>query len=266
MDYYDTSSSNEKKICPLTGEPPSGRFIECYLSDCKRVGPNTCGTLYGKEYRCDAEKNMIKYEHDKEIKKAMEKERFQDSLIRARKTDINQFFHYCNTIDRNMIKRRQEYKENMSINPYHQPEDKCLVYLFEGEKVVEISCVDNLFSFMSSRFERLRSSDPAGAICVCDVPGYLSDAINVRLRLLHNMDVSGVLYYDNPVYIKSRALTKYISTVYGMTWYEFKKLHERHLEITEIVNFDNIIYIKQELDDIIQRERYVKKKKDEEKI
>lgn len=49
-DYYDTSSSNEKKICPLTGEPPSGRFIECYLSDCKRVGPSTCGTLYGKCY------------------------------------------------------------------------------------------------------------------------------------------------------------------------------------------------------------------------
>jgi len=34
----------------------------------------------------------------------------------------------------------------------------------------------------------------------------------------------------------------------------FKRVRDKHLEMTEIVNFDNIIYIKQELDEIVRRE------------
>lgn len=72
--------------------------------------------------------------------------------------------------------------------------------------------------------------------------------------MIHNMDVKSLIHYNNPVYVQSTAIGKYIDAMYGWDWVSFKKAMARHLEMTEIVNYGNIIYIKQELDEIIRRE------------
>lgn len=248
------------KICPLTGEEPSFEHFGCYYTNCSDVSPDKWNTLYGQKYRCELERNQIEGEHKREVRAAQVLNNIYNSLEQARRINLDQFFHYCNDIDCDMVKNRQEYTKELRICPYHEPEDKILVYIFEDDKVVEISIVDNIFSFMASRFNALRSQNPKGAFNCCVIPGELAGAVNVRLHLQYKMDVSAILKYDNPVYLKSRVLNKYVGAAYGLTWYDFKKIHESHLEITEIVNYENIIYLKPELDEIILREKYVKEK------
>jgi len=77
----------------------------------------------------------------------------------------------------------------MMINPYHNSEEKCLIYIFENDEVTEISTVDNPYSYISARYEKLQDESRNCAINICAVPEYMAEAINVRLHLQHNMDV-----------------------------------------------------------------------------
>ena len=255
--YADDDDYRMKpKICPLTG----GRVIpehhewDCLVYDCSDVDPEKWSILHGHRYRCEAERVQIEKWHEGRLKAAETYKRLSNSLESSRKINIDEFYEYCNNLDKEMIESRQQYSENMVVNPYHEPGDKCLIYMFEDDEVVEISVVENLFSYLGTRFDRLRSETVKCEMSSCAVPGYMAEAINVRLHLEHKMDVKSILHNDNPVYIKARNMGKYIEAAYGWDWLEFKKVRDRHLEMTEIVNYDNIIYIKQELDEIIRRE------------
>ena len=53
-------------------------------------------------------------------------------------------------------------------------------------------------------------TDFDAAINICAVPASIAEAVNVRVRLIRNMDVTSILHHDNPVYIKSRGIAKYV--------------------------------------------------------
>ena len=76
----------------------------------------------------------------------------------------------------------------------------------------------------------------------------------MNFNLRNGFDVKNILHADNPVYLKRRDVGKYIDAAYGWEWMDFQKLRNQYLTMTEIVNFDNIIYIKQELDEIVRRD------------
>lgn len=250
----------EPKICPLTGEKvwPENSWI-CCRSDCTQVTENQGYYLYGRIYHCKFERQNIVEWHEQQEKAAEMYKRLSASLENARKIDIDEFYSYCDSLDAEMIGSRQKYGQDMMINPYHDSDEKCLVYIFESDEVVEISTVDNPFSYISARFDRLQDESRNCAINICAVPAYMAEAVNVRLHLQRNMDVKAILHNDNPVYIKARNIGKYIDAAYGWKWLDFKRVRDQHLEMTEIVNYDNIIYIKQELDEIVRREYSEKK-------
>ncbi len=255
--YADEDDYRMKpKICPLTGERviPELHDFDCLIYNCSAVAPDRWSLLYGHKYRCEWERTKIEEWHERRVKTAETYKRLSDSLETARKIDIDEFFRYCDDLDKDMVESRQQYSPDMIICPYHAPGDKCLLYLFEDGVLVEISVSDNIFAQLGRRFDRLTSETVKCEISCCDVPGYMADAINVRLHLEHNMDVKAILHHDNPVYIKSKGIAKYIDAAYGWDWLTFNRMRARHLEMTEIPNYDNVIYIKQELDEIIRSE------------
>ncbi len=242
----------ESKICPLSGEEigPECYFPECRFNNCSNVSKSTAYYIYGHIYHCDYEKRVIEDWHERQMKAAELYKRMNLSLETARTINIDDFFSYCDSLDKEMVNNRQTYNRDMMINPYHDPDEKCLIYIFENDEINEISVVDNPFVFLGSRFDRIKN----GSLSICAVPAYMAEAINVRLHLQYKMDVKAILHNDNPVYIKARNIAKYVEAAYGWDWLSFKRVRDRHLEMTEIVNYENIIYIKQELDEIVRQE------------
>jgi hypothetical protein len=244
------------KYCPLTGERILGGDSpnECIYEDCSAVKEDVKYLLYGHAYRCKLEKRSIEVWHEKREKAAALYKRLNQSLTVAQTIDVDKFFAYCDSLDKEMIETRQEYCRDMILNPYHEPDEKCLIYLFEDDRIVEILLGDNPYSLLSNRYDWL--TDPSRKIAVncCSVPTSVADAINVRVHLNHGMDVKAILHADNPVYIKARSIGKYVDAVYGWEWLTWKRVRDRHLELKEIVNYDNILYIKPQLDEIIRRE------------
>ena len=249
-------NSNLRGICPLTNKPITPNEW-CYYGDydCSDVKVDRYAGYVGEQgYRCDVERIELTKKYNKE----RENTEFNNSIIMARNIDLDHFFYFCNKLDDAMIKNRQEYTMDLKICPFHTPEQRILVYLFEGDEINEISAVDNIFSFLAKNFDILKNQVPKGYVSLCAVPAELAEAISVCLNLKYKKDTKNILKYENPIYIKSRILAKYINAVYGLKWQEFDKIRRKHLEITEIVNFDNILYLKPELDQIIQREIYTK--------
>lgn len=253
--FYTSDDGNDKMdICPLTGgiKPPEN---ECIYYDCKNVNPEKLSFLYGYKYRCKLEKKQIERWHEKLVKAEETYRKLNDSLEQSRSINIDKFYAYCNELDKKMIENRQVYSFDMLLCPYHDPNDRFLVYLFEDDEVTEISVTDNIMAYMGKRYTWLKNDKVKCEMSCSTIPALLSEAINVRMHLNHKMDVKAILHIDNPVYIKDSGLNKYIDAAYGLTWHEFKKIKDKHLEITEIVNYDKIIYVKQELDVIIRREK-----------
>ena len=251
----------EEKICPLTGKLVDDSLAYrsyCLFDDCSHVDEDKRYYLHGHAYHCRKEKDLIEKWYEDLLKDAEKYRKLNMSLDIARKIDIDSFFAYCDNLDEIMVKGKQRYNKDMLINPYHGPDEKCLIYLFEDDNVIEISVTENPFSFIGiRRFDRLKNGGDRSAINICAVPAYLADAINVRLHLQYKMDVKSILHDDNPVYIKKKKVGGYINAVYGWDWVTFKKALDMHLEMTEILNYDNILYIKQELDDIVRSENKI---------
>ncbi len=254
---YDLDGNElpEPKICPLTKEEldPICDW-DCLYADCRYVDEHSGYYLYGRTYRCSKERKEIIAWHESRVKAAQTYKRLKGSLEAARKINVDEFFDYCNTLDEEMLNGRQRYDRDMVINPYHAQDEKCLIYMFENDEVYEISTAKNPFSFLAARFDKISDETKNCGFSICSVPEYMAEAINVRLHLVRNMDVATILHNDNPVYIKARHIGKYIESAYGWDWLSFKRVRDKHLELTEIVNYDNILYIKQELDEIIMRE------------
>lgn len=262
--YGVTEESIKEKICPLTESPVDPLYAwQCNEYDCSNIDKDKWSMLYGYKIRCKKERKEIEDLHERQLKTAAEHKRFCDSLEIARSIDIDKFYQYCGQLDKVITDGRQEYTQNMLINPYHKPDEKCLIYRFEGDDVAEISVVDNVFTFLGSRFDKIRSTEIKGAVGCCAVPGYMADAINVNLHLKYKMSVAGILHYDNPVYIRARNVGKYIEHVYGIKWYEYKKMRDTALWMTEIVCYDNVLYLKQEIDELIRRHATTQQKRSE---
>lgn len=241
--------------CPLTlSRITSVSSYACAVNDCSHISKDKWNILYGCKYHCEKEKEDIERMHEKREKDKRLRQEINDSFDITRGLDHDKFHEICDEIDKEMIEKRQEYNRDMQICPYHEDDEKILMYLFEDDKPAEISIVTNIFTYMAQRYVKLLDRGVKWAISYIAIPEYIADAINVNLHLRYKMNVASILHKDNPVYIKHRDVTKYFETVYGMDWHQFNKLKKEHLEITEITNYDNIIYLKKELDDIVCNE------------
>ncbi len=261
MDQYKytvgrTTSGDEIKICPLTRKTPNFEedSYDCYELDCSAISSEKWELLHGHRCHCPVERQKIERWFEKQEKVKKEFQRLSGSLDVVRSIDLDEFYQTCAEIDRELIENRQEYNEKLLICPYHEDDEKLLVFLFEHDEVVKISLCENIFSFMSSRFNDFSNKDNQCAISCCSIPAYIAGAVSINLHLKHKLDASKALHYDDPVYISENGMGKYIEAAYGWDWLEFKKIRARHLEMTEIFSGGKAIYIKQELDEIIRRE------------
>lgn len=247
-----------KKVCPLTGERPTN--WECQLSDCAGVSSQNVDILHGRRFHigCEKEKRWIEREYDRNQLVMTRRDAMIHSLEVARAIgNLDNFFDFCNHFDAKMIERRQSYWD-FCIRPCLLPDHKHIIYLFEEEKITGIFPTDNIFNFFGSRVEQIKK--PGVGISVGSVPFDLSDAIIVRLRLCHKLNAEQVLYFDNPIYVKSKSLNEFVNSVYGIPHYVLKKMLDNHLELTEIISKGQIIYLRPEIDQMIRREYMMKEK------
>jgi len=247
------------KICPLTGkEINEFEHYSCFSYKCDDAKPDKYEYIFGCRYRCGYEKQILEERHQKQLEIARRNDIMRESHDIARSIDLDEFYEYCENINIKMYENRMSYDRKMILYPYHESYEKAFIYFFEGDEVKEMSVVDNICNYIAVRFDKLRCRENNTSISIEIVPDYLADALNIYQHLKRKRDVRIILKYDNPVYIKARFIAKYLDAVYGWNWQKFTEIRAKHLELTEIANYDNVIYLKPEIDEIIRREYLMK--------
>ena len=247
-------------LCPLTGKELSlENNWECFEIDCSHIDANKKEYIFGRSYRCIHERHIIEKWHDAQQKAAMISKRFENSLKAAREININDFYDYCENLDTLMINNKQLFSDEISVKLFHETNEKSLIYIFNADKVINIVAVDNPLLYLSKSYNLLRDTTQKYSISVCSVNETIAEAIIVKLRLRHRIEIPRNIHYGNPVYIKGKNLKKYIETAYSGDYSSFKNLLKKQLDLTEIVDSDDIIFVKQELDELIRREYLLQK-------
>lgn len=248
-EYWSTNDYS-LEICPLTHQSITNGF--CLYADCNSVTGEALGFLYGRPYRCALEKENIEKWHTDHLKEAERRVKIENSLKVAQQLNLNDFFSYCDQLAEKMFADRQEYNRTMTIMPYLEAGERFLIYVFRSEAVVRITSVKNLCSFVASIYNDLCITEENLAISYYPVKESMSEAIVVRQYLQHGFDVRGVLHATNPIYINKSQLKALADKVYGIGWRRLKVLLKNNFDLTEIENYDDTIYIKQEIDRILR--------------
>ncbi|MBR4606128.1 MAG: hypothetical protein IKO41_07865 [Lachnospiraceae bacterium] len=218
---YDGEWRNNRgvKICPLTGGRVTDQYrYLCLETNCDNVKEDVWHELCGRRYRCLSEKKDIEDFLRRKEAAAEKCQRMRKSFIASTSINIEDFYNYCDEIHRELMETRQFYSKDMRLSLYREDGEKLIMCMFNGETMEEISVVENPFSYLSTRYDKLRDPSAVRGLGCCAVPSFIAEAVNVRLHLTYNMDVKSILHNDNPVYIKGRCLGGYIETVYGWKW------------------------------------------------
>ena len=254
-------AEREVSLCPLTGEIldwHSFGYYKCLQLDCSQVDKLDWKQIYGHAYRCEVEKDEIidnlkkqqEWEEERAKRKAAMDAIFKGSLENARTIDYTQFIVYCDAVDQRINETIQSYNREIRVDIFRDPEDTHLVYIYRNDEVVDVSITKNICLHVGKWFEKIKGD--RWSLSCCAVSDYIADAVVVNLRMKHNLDIKNVLHDDNPVYVKKRTMARYIDATYGWDWVTFEKARKRYGELTAIVNFDNVVYVKQELDEVVK--------------
>ena len=258
--YIIETYTQKTKVCPLTGQ--CAYYSDCDSVNCSEVNIDKYDIHHGQIYHCVHEFKEIEREFDRKIKSEIENikanKRRSESLNLARQTNFEEFSSFCEMIDEYMCSNKLEYSEKLEIHPYCGEDDRFLVYWFENEEIKEICVTENLISNIFNRLTKFKDKENGYTMSYHIIPQYISEAVKVNLYLKYRMDVKGVLRDDNPVYIKESSMSRYMDSAYRWSKADFNKLRSKHLELTELVNYGSVIYIKQEIDEIIRRDGLLK--------
>ncbi len=272
-DRYE--QTREYKICPRTGEKiykdlslldyKTGEFMSpqyCFATDCSSVKKiaefKTC-EYDGRRisYACEAERRVkedeIRRQNYKDAKKNELYHRFMDSAESAKNFDYPLFVKKSETLNKMILRTARPIRE-LTLNPYLEDGESFIVYFIKDGAPYKIQMVHDLCGAVSKSLKDLYE-DPGcmvGYVRIFD--NEYGITLLIALRIMHKLDVSKMLSLDDPVYVSSTAIKRYLDASYGITWRDFKKILEKHLEITEIENGGNTIYLKPELDEIIRRD------------
>lgn len=255
--YYVETYEMKHKICPLTGIEAQGWV--CNNVDCSNVsGKEEYDIVHGIPCYCAEDVRRANEEYEiyqgKEQQRKIANEKMLISLQNARHIDYDKFDDYCKELDKSLMANNLKFDKNLSIKPFVDKDEHRVMYLMNNGVVEDISITSNILTTLNKWKTKL--SDPVTdySFSMQSIPSSLVEIIQINLYLRHNIDVARVLKYDNPIYLNKKSLGKYIDAVYGWNWHTFKKARAMHLEMTEIVNGDNLIFIKQEIDEIVRRQ------------
>jgi hypothetical protein len=257
---YDVDFIEQRyKICPITGLATDD--FSCYNLDCSKIEADKSEILYGCEYHCDVEKKRIVDEFNCRLQRKMDLMkadwRRSASLEVARKIELEEFFSFCKDLETFMYQNRQAYNKDFVIIPYRDPEDLFLVFWYEKDTVIDFSVSENIVANVNVHFSKMKEN-PDFTVSYRIVPGYLAEAIRIYFCIKYGVDTKNILRDDNPVYVKARNLKKYLDSAYGMSLQEFRTIRQNNPGMTEIVDFDSVIMIKQEIDEAIRRDSLLK--------
>ncbi len=246
----------KRKVCPLTGEVSTGWV--CESSDCSKVSKDKYIYVYGIECYCkeDIRKANEQYKalQNKFQKDKERKEKMLESLRSAKQIDYEQIDDYCKELDKILLRSTLKFDKELSIMPFVDKDESKLMYLIKDGTVEDIVMTGNVLLTLNKWKNKLTDPESDYSFSMLTVPASLTDVVQVNLYIRHKFDAIKILKYDNPVYISRTALAKYLENVYGWKWCTWKKAREKHLELTEIVNGDTLIYLKQEIDEIVRHQ------------
>ncbi len=256
--YESETLVNYYKICPMTGDRA---YYNCECYDCSNVKEDDWHQLsdgaFSVSYRCGHEHEEALRLINAHVKKIESKNnayiRLKKSLAESKNMNPDKFFAYCKEVDDYLLKNAQSYGDDMVIYPYVESGYSFLMYCLKDGVPVEIHVAERLLNVLSKYFTQMMEN-PKCQFSYAIIPSELKELVVVNLYLKYNFEIRTQLTYENPIYLKSGHVKSYMEVNYGMTTRDFKRLLSRHPEITEITNFNNIIYLKHEIDEIIRRE------------
>lgn len=256
IEHYE----QELKLCPLEGNRFSRRNYACERCDCTQYDETTqyqyidCqGRQFG--YRCPVEKVHAEKEAEDYQKKQKEKLNKKKQIIRDNSNistfDAYRFLKYCDEVDDYLKKTCQKYTDNMTIFPYCGEGKVILSYIVRKNTFPQISVSENMGALLT-KFINIAKEDTDAAFSYHLIPQGIAESVRINMHLRHKIPVAQIRY-DDPIYIDNTKINKYIELLYGLKSWDFKKIRQKHLEITEIPNGTKVVYIKQEIDEIVRR-------------
>lgn len=263
-DYITEEIVQYYKVCPLDGKPAP--HFTCDMYDCSGVFP---GESFAFDYRGRTETAVCPYDMedrkgtiDNRIAREEARKRQYQRICHSLEDSCNwksgylgEFFDYCGELDKTLRENGASYQD-LNIRPYHEGDEIFLIYYMEYGNPVSIRVSESLLSEINKYITRVRDNDYS-TISYLIIPKEYASEIRIYLYLKYDMDISTVLKIDNKVYLKEHDLYKWMGAAYGFTVWDVKKLREKHLELTEIVTSAGIVFIKQELNEMVARESRV---------
>lgn len=250
---------NLHKVCPVTGS--LAVHLDCDYENCSKVTPDKYDLLYNQRYHCEIERRNIQLDFERRLQRYMDSiradERRSKSLEVAKTINVTQFYEFCDNLEKYMEQNKQAYTQSLTIYPYHDQDTIFIAFWYDKGTLVDFSVTDNIISHMSTHFAKMRE-DLSFTLSYRLIPKYLSEAIRIYFCLKYDVDTKNILKDGNPVYIRESGLKKYLKAAYGTTLVNYKLLHNFNPNMTEIVNYDSIILIKQEIDETVKE--YLKDK------
>lgn len=246
-----------KVICPLTGKEITDEddYI-CLYSDCRNVKEDMYYPLFDSEYRCDLEKDRIRLKQNQIMRFKNKITRNTDGYEKSKDVDHTLYLKKCAEYQNYIETTKMNYKD-MIIKPFCEEGETNVVVSYKGEQVTKVVKTDCLFSALSNLYNAADDKEQ-WSVGIVKVEEEFATVLQAYLCLEYGLNVTSTIKIDNPVYIKSTDIYKYVDVVYALEPHQLKKILQKNLWITEKVNSNYIVYIKQELDKAIRQEAMLK--------
>ena len=249
----ETISTVSRVICPFSGQDVDDTYsYVCMYCDCSNVKADKFYELEGKKYRCPAEKRLIEMGIESRERKHNLRERLTNSYESSLGINVGEFEAGCNELNEYLVKNCAPY-EDLVVKPYRCEDEVHIVYSYENGELKHIAKTENLMNMLAKYMNEAQKNNSEWSASYVLVNNQFADAIVVNLYMRYDFDVVRVLDKDNPIYIKNKDVYKYLETIYGLNHHDFKKILKNNLWMTSILNYNSVIYIKQELDQVIRR-------------
>ncbi len=245
-------------FCPLTGEKITDEDdYTCWYADCGNVDPKKEHSTGDSKYRCPLQLKQIKDIVNRMMKESEKRLRHQNGYDASEGYDCTYILDKCVEYHKLMLDNKKNYKD-MVIEPFREDNERHIILSFEEERVTKVVKTENIFQALHTIYHSFEDKN-LWSVSIVRVDAAFADILQVFLCIQYGLNAGPFLKIENPIYIKSKDVYKYVDIVYGLAPHQFRKILSKNLWITETVNCGNIIYIKQELDKAIRQEAKLKR-------
>lgn len=255
IDIYKKIATTEtiidKVICPLDNNDITDMYPYCCMyEDCSWVKKDKYYELNGKKYRCPLERSRIEEYEFERNKLIYKRKKYIEAYEKANIITYSELSSICAKYKTQIEEDIMDYK-NLIVNPYLEENEKFVVFKHSEGNIIGASATETLLLKLYNIFKEA----PDISVSIIKVNKEIADSLIIYFGLSYKFDIIRQIKLSDPVFLKKTEIYKYANNVFGLSYPTIRKLINENIWITEFSNFGNIIYLKDEINQIIERHK-----------